>query len=92
MKNKWISAILNFFFMGLGYLYNGKRKLLGALLTIGAIGLTYVEQIHAFPSGDKLQALDSKAFGIMALCVFVINTGLAMDGYKEAQEINKGKS
>ena len=29
-KNPWIAAVLNFFFMGLGTLYIGRRKLLGA--------------------------------------------------------------
>ncbi len=88
MKIKWLSAILNFLFMGVGYLYNGKRIVLGILLTIGAIAFTYLEQIHVFPNGDKLQALDSKAFLIMFVSVFIVNIGLAIDAYREAAEIN----
>ena len=42
-KNPWIAPVLNFFFMGLGTLYIGRRKLLGAGLTIVALILTYVE-------------------------------------------------
>jgi len=42
-KNPWIAAVLNFFFMGLGTLYIGRRKLTGLGLTLGAIALTYVE-------------------------------------------------
>ena len=43
MKNPWIAAIGNFFFMGLGTLYVGKRKALGIGLTIGALVLTWLE-------------------------------------------------
>ncbi|MFK7921180.1 MAG: hypothetical protein AB8H47_04450 [Bacteroidia bacterium] len=88
MKKQWLSAILNFFFMGLGYIYNGERKLLGILLTIGAIMLTYVEQFYKFPDGFSLQQHDFKAFIIMAIAVLIINTGLAFDAYKEADKIN----
>lgn len=37
MKNPWIAAVLNFFLMGAGTLYNSRRKAVGAVL------LTYVE-------------------------------------------------
>lgn len=87
----WLSALLNFFFMGLGYIYNGKRRLLGILLTIGALMLTYVEQIYAFSDGNSLQGHDSTAFMIMAAAVFIVNTGLAMDAYREANELNAAK-
>ena len=88
MKKPWLSAILNFFFMGLGYLYNGKRMLTGALLTLAALGLTYLENFYKFADGNAFQAHDSNAFTILFACVFIINTGLAIDGYKEAKEIN----
>lgn len=91
MKKNWLSAILNFFFMGLGYLYNGKRMLLGALLTVGAIMLTYVEQFYTFTDGNSLQNHDQKAFLFMASAVFIINTGLAIDAYREANEVNKSQ-
>ena len=42
-KKPWLAALLNFFFMGLGYIYNMKRVGLGIGFTIGAIVLTYVE-------------------------------------------------
>jgi len=91
MKKAWLSAILNFFFMGLGYLYNGKRKLLGALLTIAAIGLTYLEQFHVFPDENVLQAHDSQAFIILFVCIFIANTGLAIDAFQEAKMINSNQ-
>ena len=91
MKITWLSAILNFFFMGLGYIYNGKRVLLGVLLTIAAIGLTYIENFHTFTSGSNLQGTDSTAFAILFACVFIANTGLAIDAFREAKEVNKSK-
>ena len=88
MKRPLISAVLNFFFMGLGYLYNGQRMLLGVLLTIAAIGLTYVENFHVFADGNKLQVHDSTAFTILFACVLLANTGLAFDAFQEAKNIN----
>ncbi len=90
MKKAWLAAVLNFFFMGLGYIYNGKRYLLGALLTVGAIMLTYVEQLYAFADGQTLQAHDSKAFLFLAISVLIINVGTAIDAVREAKEINAG--
>jgi hypothetical protein len=75
-KNAWIAAILNFFFMGLGTLYVGRRKLLGAGLTLAALALTYVEL--------QLQNAAPALFPVMFVAVFVANTVLAIDGYNEA--------
>ena len=88
MKKAWLSAILNFLFMGAGYIYNGKRVLLGLMLTVAAFALTYVENFHVFPDGNPLQAHDSTAFMVLFACVFLANTALAIDGFKEAKEIN----
>ena len=78
-KNPWIAAILNFFFMGLGYIYNQKRIGLGIGFTIGAIVLTYVE-LH-------LQESDPTFHKIMFAAVFLVNTCFAIDGYNEAKKI-----
>ena len=80
MKRPWIAAVLNFFFMGLGTLYNGRRKALGAALTIGAIALTYVEL--------NLQTAAPGLYPIMFGAVFLMNCFFAYDGYTEAQAIN----
>ena len=77
MKNPWIAAILNFFLAGAGYIYNGQRLGLGIALTIGAAMLTYVEL--------QLQSAAPSLFPIMFVAVFLINTFLAIDGYREAQ-------
>ena len=71
---------MNFFFMGAGYLYNGRRAVLGVMLTLAALGLTYVE----FGIQEPLPTL----YAIMFACVFIANTGLAIDGYREAKAIN----
>lgn len=84
MKNPWIAAVGNFFFSGLGTLYNGRRKTVGIALTIGAILLTYVE----FSIQEPLPQLYSIMFG----AVFLINTALAVDGFHEAKAINEGNS
>lgn len=88
MKKPWLSALLNFFFMGLGFLYNGKRKLLGMLLTLAAFGLTYIENFHVFPDGNTFQVHDSTGWMILFLCVFIANTGLAIDAFDEAKSLN----
>ena len=80
MKQPWIAAILNFFFMGAGTLYNGRRMPLGAALTVGALLLTYVEM--------SLQTAAPNLYWFMFGAVFLNNTFLAIDGYQEAQAIN----
>ncbi|HKZ70978.1 MAG TPA: hypothetical protein VI547_10225 [Anaerolineales bacterium] len=79
MKNPWIAAVLNFFLMGAGTLYNGRRKAVGLALTIGAALLTYVEL--------SLQSKEPTLWAIMFAAVFIINTLLAYDGYTEAKAI-----
>ena len=76
-KNPWIAAVLNFFFMGLGTLYIGRRKLTGAGLTLAALALTYVE--------FGIQDLAPNLYMIMFAAVFVANTVLAIDAYNEAK-------
>ncbi|MBL8046159.1 MAG: hypothetical protein JNL09_06445 [Anaerolineales bacterium] len=80
MKNPWIAAVLNFFLMGAGTLYNGRRKAVGLALTLGAAILTYVEL--------NLQTAAPSLFPFMFVAVFIINTLQAYDGYTEAQAIN----
>ena len=77
MKNPWIAAVLNFFLMGAGTFYNGKRRALGAALTVGAIALTYVEL--------NLQAAAPSLYWIMFGAVLLMNCFFAYDGYTEAK-------
>ncbi len=77
-KNPWVAAVLNFFFMGLGTLYIGQRKLTGIGLTLAALVLTYVEL--------QLKTAAPSLYPIMFGAVFVANTVLAIDGYQEAKQ------
>ena len=77
-KNPWIAAVLNFFFMGLGTLYVGERKLTGLGLTLAALILTYVEL--------QLRAAAPNLYPLMFGAVFVANTVLTIDGYQEAKQ------
>lgn len=80
MKNPWIAAVLNFFFMGPGTLYNGRRKVFGIGLTIGALVLTWLEfQV-------KVAAPD--LYPVMFGTVFFLNIFFALDGFMEAKTIN----
>lgn len=78
-KNPWIAAILNFFFMGPGYVYNGKRVMLGIGFTLAAVVLTYVEL--------QVKHLDSTLYWLMFGSVFLMNTCFAIDGFREAKSI-----
>jgi len=83
---KWLAIFLNFAFSGAGYLLY-KHKIPQALMwTIGAILLTYVEQIHKFPDGKTLIEHDSTAFYVLFATVFIINTAFAIDMYQVASE------
>mgnify|MGYP001572775920 CR=1 FL=1 len=81
MKMPWLAAVLNFFFMGLGYIYNGRRRVLGIGWTAAAIGLTYVEMSLRVPMPNL--------YWTMFVSVFIANTCFATDGWREAEEINR---
>ncbi|MAG47333.1 hypothetical protein CL617_01905 [archaeon] len=81
MKRPWLSAILNFFFLGVGYIYNGRRRWLGIGLTVVAILGTWVE----FQIKDAAPELYPYAFAQF----FILAVFLAIDGYKEAQFANQ---
>ena len=83
MKHPWLAALLNFFFMGPGTLYVGERKLFGAVLTLGAVALTYVEL--------SLQTQAPALYPIMFGTVFVMNTFFALDGWREAKTVNASR-
>ena len=88
-KKPLVAAALNWFFPGAGYLYNGEKPLYVSLpMLAGAVGLTYVEAIHDYGGGNNLQATDSTAYFIMFGSVLTLNTGLAIDAYREANTIN----
>ncbi len=81
MKAKlWIGTILNFFLLGPGYLLFTPRKVLGAFLTLGAVGATYVEQV-------LLKALtEQEPFQVMFVSFFLLALGCAIDGHQEIKK------
>lgn len=82
-KNPWIAAILNFFLLGPGYIYNGKRKMLGIGFTLSAIFATWVE----FQIKEMAPELYPYAFGQF----FLMAALFAYDGFREAKELNQNK-
>jgi len=80
MKRPIIAAILNFFFMGPGYIYNGRKIVLGIFFTLGALGLTYVE--------TSIKDVVPNLYWIMFASVLVVNSCFAIDAYREAKDIN----
>jgi hypothetical protein len=49
-KKPWIAALLNLLFWGLGYIYNGKRKVFGVMLFISVIALSIVTMLPSSTS------------------------------------------
>ena len=89
-KRPLLAAGLNWVLPGAGYLYNGETPAYVAVPMIaGALGLTYVENVHQFENGS-LSEQDPTAFKVMFGSVMVINTALAIDAYQEAKAINEG--
>jgi hypothetical protein len=81
MKVKlWVGTILNFFLLGPGYLLFTKKKVFGALLTLGAVLATWVEQV-------PLQQLEDKTpFAVMFVAFFSLAVACAIDGYQEIKK------
>ena len=78
---KWIAAITNFFFPGLGYLLVGVKRLVGIGWLLGFVGLTYVE--------FGIQKPLPQMYWIMFASVFVINTMFAIDSFREVKAVTE---
>ncbi|MCB9745363.1 MAG: hypothetical protein H6741_27980 [Alphaproteobacteria bacterium] len=77
---KILAVLANFFLPGLGYLMAVPHKRLqGLAFLIGALGLSYVEQVALGP--------EHAAFMPMFVAVFIMNTGFAYDAWKEVSEL-----
>jgi hypothetical protein len=67
---KWAAIVLNFFFPGLGYIIAvPEQRVAGIFWLLGAIGLTWVEQLSG------LEAALPNAFKVMFATVFIMNIG-----------------
>jgi hypothetical protein len=79
---KWAAVIANFFLPGLGYLIGVPHKRMqGGVFLLGAIGLSYVEQIAV--------GMEHAAFWPMFVSVLVMNTGFALDAYQEISKLER---
>jgi len=83
MKNPWIAALLNLFLFGGGYLYNGKRKMLGLALIMAWVLIRYGE-ITIY-----LTNLVFEKWLVLFSGLVIVMFSLAADAYKEAKAINE---
>ena len=95
-KNPWIAAILNFLIFGLGYIYNGKRTVLGFLLLMGVASVYLLTLLPSSEVSTAIEYTGTKLISeILGLGFYFIPLGLAYDAYKEAKDISdetkKGK-
>ena len=86
MKKPWLAAILNLVLFGAGYIYNGKRVMLGTALIVAWI-LIRVGEIPIY-----LTNLVFNDWLILFFGIVVLQISFASDGYKEAKEINSQKT
>ncbi len=82
MKKPWISAILNLFLFGAGYVYNGKRVGLGWGLILSWL-LIRCGEIPIYLTG-----LVTYEWLILFAGIVVLQISLAFDAFKEAKAIN----
>lgn len=80
MKKPIVSFILSFFLLGLGHVYNGRRKMVGVLLTIGAVIATYVEL--------QLKSAAPALYPYSLVSFLLLGAALGGDAYREAKSIN----
>ena len=83
-KNPVIAAVLNFFFFGGGTLYVGKRKLVGALITVGGT-IAQAAEIYTSP---PINNLIPTVWPFLIGGLVILKIGLAIDGYNEAKAAN----
>ncbi len=81
-KKPWVSAILNFFLYGAGYLYNGKKKGFGVMLILAWIVLRTADILFF------LNGTDQNTWFILMAGLALLQIIFAYDGYQEARSIN----
>lgn len=81
-KKPWLSALLNFIFPGVGYIYLGKRRFLGYFLVLG----TFVILI-----GDLYYQPDLPFIWYELFASFFLRIAFTYDVYTEAKNIKYKK-
>ncbi|MEX0598367.1 MAG: hypothetical protein WD512_17905 [Candidatus Paceibacterota bacterium] len=80
-KKPWLAALLNILLSGAGYLYIGKRKILGLSLSLGEL-----TALMAFIFEPEL--IQEFTFNIwLNISSIILIIGLAVDAYNEAKSI-----
>jgi hypothetical protein len=85
-KKPWLAALLNIIFLGLGYVYVGKRKLFGALLLVSDFLISF----WTFHEPETFKLVQSNAWVMTGGILIVI--ALAIDGYMDAKETQTNPS
>jgi hypothetical protein len=81
-RSAWLAAILNFFFWGLGYVYAGRRLLLG---------LSYMACVlMAITATGMATSNLSKAVGLLVMAWLLLSSALAYDAYKDVKGGSRG--
>lgn len=81
-KKPWLAAFLNIVIPGSGYLYAGKRKNFGILLTVSSI-----MSLIWSPSPEVVAEICGNNFAILSMIFFGV--ALAYDAYTEAKITSK---
>ena len=82
-KNPWVSAVLNFIFPGLGYIYSGKKRM---AFSVGLFVLSIWVGIHDW---NEITAILSGKMGItehFLLFIILYPLVFAYDAFKDAKE------
>lgn len=89
-RRPWFAAVLNFFAWGLGYLYAGRRRLLGLSLFFFVF---IVFAVGGFLSSSTEKTLTYESFylvmGMLLAAWFFVSAALARDAYLEAKTRTK---
>lgn len=78
-KSPLLVAILNFIFLGVGYLYLGKRKVFGWIMILAAIVMTWEYFIGTLNHFTNL--IDTHTYSLI-----LVSVAVAVDGYLLAKE------
>lgn len=86
-RSPWLAALLNFLAWGLGYLYAGRRRLLGLSLFFFVFTAFAAGGILADPDRFGFKTYESLylAVGMVLAAWFVVSAALARDAYLEAK-------
>jgi hypothetical protein len=89
-KNPWLAAILNFFFPGLGYVYNGigrdtAQLIFGVLVALSVALVFYVGFASAILSPSSGGTQTTTAADYVSFLYFLLPFAVAYDGYKRAK-------